>query len=232
MTTPQGRWTHPRGFDSLPSMANDTPSQPERVTVWTGGRRKLGRDAVLGPWVRKVGTIRVPAMDDDPFPYLARTICYQQLAGRAAATIHGRFVDALKGEVTPAKVLRVRETTLRKAGLSRAKLAAIRDLASKIRSGAVQVHDLHEQSDAEVVRRLIQVRGIGVWTAQMYLMFRMHRPDVWPTGDLGVRNGYAKAHGLEVSPTARELEALGDDYRPWRSAAAFYCWRILETELT
>ena len=230
--TPESRWTRPLGFDRLLPMATNTSSGPERVTIWTGGRRKLGRDPVLGPWVRKIGTIRVPMTDDGPFPYLARTICYQQLAGRAAATIHGRFVDALKGEVTPSKVLRVRETTLRKAGLSRAKLAAIRDLASKIRSGAVQVHDLHEQSDAEVVRRLIQVRGIGVWTAQMYLMFRMHRPDVWPTGDLGVRNGYAKAHGLEVSPTARELEALGDDYRPWRSAAAFYCWRILETELT
>ncbi|MGB1778205.1 MAG: DNA-3-methyladenine glycosylase family protein [Longimicrobiales bacterium] len=221
-----------QGVRQFGLMATDTSSDHEWATIWTGGRRKLGRDAVLGPWVRKVGTIRVPVRREDPFPYLARTICYQQLAGRAAATIHGRFVDALKGEVTPAKVLRVREATLRRSGLSRAKLAAIRDLASKIRSGEVEVHDIHEQSDDEVVRRLVQVRGIGVWTAQMYLMFRMYRPDIWPTGDLGVRNGFAKAHGLEVPPTARELEMLGDDYRPWRSAAAFYCWRILETELT
>lgn len=213
-------------------MATYTPAEPEWATIWTGGRRKLGRDPVLGPWVKKVGTIRVPVLDDEPFVYLARTICYQQLAGRAAATIHGRFVDALAGEVTPAKVLRVRESTLRNAGLSGAKLAAIRDLATKIRSGEVEVHDLADQSDDEVVRRLVSVRGIGVWTAQMYLMFRMHRPDVWPTGDLGVRNGYAKAHGLDPAPKAKDLEALGDDYRPWRSAAAFYCWRILETELT
>lgn len=212
-------------------MATVTPTEPTLSTIWTGGRRKLGRDPVLGPWVRNVGTIRVPVVDDDPFSYLARTICYQQLAGRAAATIHGRFVEALKGEVTPQKVLRVRESTLRKAGLSRAKLAAVRDLATKIRSGEVEVHDLSEQSDDEVIGRLVKVRGIGVWTAQMYLMFRMCRPDIWPTGDLGVRNGYAKAHGLAVSPTSNALEELGDEYRPWRSAAAFYCWRILETEL-
>ena len=110
-------------------------------------------------------------------------------------------------------------------------LAAIRDLAEKIESGEVDVSDLHEQPDEEVVRRLVQVRGIGEWTAQMYLMFRLFRPDVWPTGDLGVRAGYAKAFELDPPPTAKELGPLGDDFRPWRSAAAFYCWRILETEL-
>lgn len=201
------------------------------MAAWTGGRRKLGRDPVLGPWVKRIGTIRLPRTTEDPFFYLARTICYQQLAGKAAATIHRRFVEALKGEVTPAKVLRTRETTLRKAGLSRNKMAAIRDLATRIRSGEVEVHDLEDQPDEEVIRRLVLVKGIGEWTAQMYLMFRLYRSDVWPTGDLGVRAGYAKAHGLSVPPTAKQLAQLGDEYRPWRSAAAFYCWRILETEL-
>lgn len=201
------------------------------MAAWTGGRRKLGRDPVLGPWVKRIGTIRLPRTTEDPFFYLARTICYQQLAGKAAATIHRRFVEALKGEVTPAKVLRTRETTLRKAGLSRNKMAAIRDLATRIRSGEVEVHDLEDQPDEEVIRRLVLVKGIGEWTAQMYLMFRLYRSDVWPTGDLGVRAGYAKAHGLGVPPTAKQLARLGDEYRPWRSAAAFYCWRILETEL-
>ena len=212
-------------------MATETAIEPKWVTAWTGGRRKLGRDPVMGPWVREIGTIKLPEMTDEPFYYLARTICYQQLAGAAAATIHGRFVTALKGEVTPAKVLRARETTLRKAGLSRNKLAAIRDLADKIHSGEVEVRDLCDQPDEEVVSRLVKVRGIGEWTAQMYLMFRLHRPDVWPTGDLGVRAGYARAHELDPPPTAKELEPLGEPYRPWRSAAAFYCWRILETEL-
>ena len=212
-------------------MATSESKEPVLVTSWSGGRRRLGQDPVLGPWVKLIGTIRLPQTTEEPFFYLARTICYQQLAGKAAATIHGRFVEALKGDVTPAKVLRVREATLRKAGLSRNKLAAIRDLATKIRSGEVEVHDLEEQPDEEVVRRLVLVKGIGEWTAQMYLMFRLYRSDVWPTGDLGVRAGYAKAHGLDTPPTAKELAPLGDEYRPWRSAAAFYCWRVLETEL-
>ena len=200
-------------------------------TIWTGGRRKLAKDPVFGPWVTQVGSIRVPVATEGPFFHLARAIVHQQLAGAAARTIHGRFVAALGGDVTPAKVLRVREPTLRKAGLSAAKLAAIRDLAGKVKSGEVEVHDLHDQSDEEVTRRLTLVRGIWPWTAQMYLMFRLHRPDVWPVGDLGVRAGFAKVHALSVPPTQKQLESLGDGYRPWRSAAAFYCWRALETEL-
>ena len=203
----------------------------ELTTVWTGGRRKLGKDPEFGPWVRQIGTIRLPVSREAPFFYLARAICYQQLAGKAARTIHGRVVEALKGDVSPEKVLRVREATLRKAGLSRNKVAAIRDLADKIRSGDVEVHDLEVQPDEEVVRRLTLVKGIGEWTAQMYLIFRLYRPDVWPVGDLGVRAGYAKVHGLAEYPTQKELEPLGDPYRPWRSAAAWYCYRVLDTEL-
>ncbi|HSH74497.1 MAG TPA: hypothetical protein VLA09_02240 [Longimicrobiales bacterium] len=199
--------------------------------IWSGGRRRLGLDPAFGPWVRHVGPVRIPARTEDPFHYLARAIVYQQLAGAAARTIHGRFVEALTGEVTPERVLLTPEPILRGAGLSRNKLAAIRDLAIKVRSGEVQVGDLHEQSDSEVTRRLTLVRGIGPWTAHMYLMFRMHRPDVWPVGDLGVRAGFAKIHGMPEPPTQKELEPLGDAYRPWRSAAAYYCWRALETEL-
>jgi DNA-3-methyladenine glycosylase II len=202
--------------------------QKDTTVVWTGGRRRLGKDPLFAPWVKQVGTIRMPMATDQPFYYLARAIVYQQLAGAAASTIHGRFVEALSREVTPERVLRVRETTLRKAGLSAAKLAAIRDLAAKVRSGEVEVHDLHEQSDDEVVNRLVKVRGIGPWTAQMYLMFRLHRPDVWPVLDYGVRAGFAKIQGAADLPSVKELEALGDAYRPWRSAAAFYCWRALE----
>jgi DNA-3-methyladenine glycosylase II len=186
---------------------------------------------MFGPWVERVGPVRLPISTEEPFFYLARAIVYQQLAGAAARAIHGRFVATLGGEVTPAKVLRARESTLRSAGLSSNKLAAIRDLASKVRSGEVELADLDDQSDEEVVRRLTLVRGIGPWTAHMYLMFRMHRPDVWPVGDLGVRQGFAKVHGLGEPPTPKELEPLGERYRPWRSAAAYYCWRALETEL-
>ncbi|HUF76954.1 MAG TPA: hypothetical protein VMM35_11785 [Longimicrobiales bacterium] len=201
------------------------------AAVWRGGRRRLGADPVFGPWVRHIGSIRVPSYTEEPFYYLSRAIVYQQLATAAARTIHGRFVAALGGEVTPAKALRTSEAKLRKAGLSAAKLAAIRDLAGKVRSGEVDVSDLEDQTDDEVVRRLTQVRGIGPWTAHMYLMFRLHRPDVWPIGDLGVRSGFAKIHALAAAPTQTELEPLGEAYRPWRSAAAWYCWRALETEV-
>ena len=203
----------------------------EQMTLWTGGQRQLREDSDFGPWVRHVGPIRVPRATEGPFFYLARAIVYQQLAGAAASTIHGRFVKALKGEVTPAKVLRVRQSTLRKAGLSAAKAAAVRDLAKKVRSGEVVVEDIEEQSNEEVVRRLTLVKGIGPWTAQMFLMFRLHRPDVWPVLDLGVRSGFSKIHGLDEAPNPKDLEPLGDRYRPWRSAAAFYCWRALENEL-
>jgi len=203
----------------------------EQVTLWTGGRRKLGKDPYFGPWVARVGPIRVPESRDEPFVYLARSIIYQQLAGAAARTIHGRFVEALKGEVTPAKVLRVRETTLRKAGLSAAKAGAVRDLAAKVRGGEVEVGDLEAQSNEEIVRRLTLVKGIGPWTAQMYLMFRLHRPDVWPVLDLGVRSGLTKILGLDTTLGPKDTEPLGEPYRPWRSAAAFYCWRALENEL-
>jgi 3-methyladenine DNA glycosylase/8-oxoguanine DNA glycosylase len=195
--------------------------------IWSPGRRRLKADPVFAALVAKVGPVRVPETSEDPFSWLARAIVYQQLAGKAARTIHGRFVAALGGDVSPAKVLRVRETTLRGAGLSRNKLAAVRDLAAKVRSGEVALDDLHERTDDVIVRRLTLVKGIGPWTAHMYLMFRLLRPDVWPAGDLGVRAGYAKLHGRSEPPSEKEILLLGDCYRPWGSAAACYCWRAL-----
>jgi DNA-3-methyladenine glycosylase II len=180
--------------------------------------------------VRCIGPIRIPRSDDPPFAYLARAICFQQLAGAAAATIHGRFVEALRGDVRPDSVLAAPEGALRAAGLSAAKLAAVRDLAEKSVSGEVSLDGLDARSDAEIVEHLTRVRGVGVWTAQMFLLFRLRRPDVWPTGDLGVRSGYARIHRMENVPSARELEPHGERFRPWRSALAWYCYRALETD--
>lgn len=213
-------------------MTNGEAALAPESPVWPDGCAALARDPHFGPWVARVGAIRFPESNEGPFYYLARSIIYQQLAGAAARTIHERFVEALKREVTPAKVLRVRETTLRRAGLSTNKMAAIRDLARKVRSGEVCVHDLDEQPDDEVVRRLTLVRGIGPWTAHMYLLFRLRRPDVWPIGDYGVRTGFAKILGLDAAPPPKELDAMGERYKPWRSVAAYYCWRALENELT
>jgi DNA-3-methyladenine glycosylase II len=212
-------------------MPEDPTHGVENVPVWADGVRLLSDDPVFGPWIEHIGPVEIPRSDEEPFYYLTRAICYQQLAGAAARTIHGRVLEVLGGEVRPEVVLEAPDDDLRGAGLSRNKLAAIRDLATKIDSGEVPVGDLDDLDDDAVVEHLTRVRGIGEWTAQMYLMFRLRRPDVWPVGDLGVRQGYAKAHGLDPAPAAGKLRPLGEAYRPWRSAAAFYCWRILENEL-
>lgn len=188
----------------------------------------LAAEPAFGPWVERIGPPRLGRATEQPFEYLAGTIVYQQLAGAAAATIYERVVKALGGKVTPRAVLGAGEESLRAAGLSKGKLAALRDLAAK--APALELDELPWLEDDEVERRLTTVRGIGPWTAHMFLIFFLRRPDVWPAGDLGVRTGYARIHGLPEAPTQKELVPLGEPYRPWRSAAAWYCWRALETE--
>lgn len=196
--------------------------------VWPEATARLRDDPAFGPLVERVGPVRLRPSRGAPFAALAASIVYQQLAGAAALTIHGRFVDALDGEVTPDNVLSTPETALRGAGLSGAKLAAIRDLASKVRGGEVPVNDLDSLDNEAVVERLVQVRGIGRWTAQMHLLFELRRPDVWPVGDLGVRNGLGRVLGLDARPSPDQAEWAGLGYRPWRSAVAWYCWRAVD----
>jgi len=161
------------------------------------------------------------------FAELVRAICFQQLAGAAARTIHGRVVAALAGDPTPERVLALPESELRAAGLSGSKTASVRDLATRVLAGEVELDRVARLSDAEVVRELTLVRGIGRWTAEMFLMFQLGRLDVWPTGDLGVRQGYGLAYDLPT-PTPAELELAGTRFRPWRSVVAWYCWRAVE----
>ena len=162
------------------------------------------------------------------FAALARAICYQQLAGAAAGAIHGRFAALYGGRPTPAAVAATPEEDLRAVGLSAAKVASIKDLAAKALDGTVRLRGWSALGDDQIVERLTRVRGIGPWTAQMFLMFYLNRPDVWPTGDLGVHAGYARIHGLDTPPAPAELEALGDTYRPFRTVAAWYCWRAVD----
>lgn len=162
------------------------------------------------------------------FAALARAICYQQLAGSAAAAIHGRFAALYGGRPSPEAVAATPEPLLRATGLSAAKVAAIKDLATKVLDGTVRLGGWSRLGDEEVVGRLTTVRGIGPWTAQMFLVFQLNRPDVWPTGDLGVRVGYSRIHGLPVPPSPNELAGLGEVYRPFRSVAAWYCWRAVD----
>ena len=165
------------------------------------------------------------------FAELVRAICFQQLAGAAARTIHGRLEAALDGAPTPEKVLALPEETLRGAGLSGNKAASVRDLAQKVLDGDVELDRVARLSDDEIVRELTLVRGIGRWTAEMFLMFQLGRLDVWPVDDLGVRKGYGILFDLVPPPTAKLLEPLGEPLRPYRSLAAWYCWRAADTQL-
>ena len=143
------------------------------------------------------------------FAELARSICYQQLAGRAAAAIHGRFAALFDGPPTPEAVLALSMEELRSVGLSGSKAASITDLAEKVDAGLVELDRMNRLSDDDVVRELILVRGIGEWTAHMFLMFQLGRLDVWPTGDYGVRSGYSKMYGLAGDADAEAARGRG-----------------------
>ena len=203
-----------------------------KAAVEAGARELARRDPVLKRMLREHG---VPELHRrgrrrSHFAELARMICYQQLAGRAAAAIHGRFEALFDGSPTPDAVLALPFETLRSAGLSNAKATSIRDLAQKVEDGVVELDRVARMPDEKVVSELVMVRGIGEWTAQMFLMFQMGRLDVWPTLDLGVRAGFARMYGLDAVPTPKPLEAEGDRFRPYRSLVAWWCWRAADTE--
>ncbi|MEX1007102.1 MAG: DNA-3-methyladenine glycosylase 2 family protein [Acidimicrobiia bacterium] len=164
------------------------------------------------------------------FAELARAVCYQQLAGSAARAIHGRFEGLFDGDPTPERVLTASVDTLRGVGLSASKVASIRDLAEHVVAGTVALDRIARRCDARVVEELTLVRGIGRWTAEMFLMFQLGRLDVWPVDDFGVRKGYARLYGLAELPTPRALQPLGDEFRPHRSVAAWYCWRAADDQ--
>jgi DNA-3-methyladenine glycosylase II len=185
------------------------------------------RDPVLAKFMKEAGPVQMRAGAGDYFGALVRSIMFQQLAGRAAAAIHGRFVEALGGKVTPKAVLALAPEKFRAAGLSGAKTAAVLDLAQKSTDGTVPLAGLDELPDDEIVARLSTVRGIGRWTSEMFLMFELRRLDVWPVDDLGVRNGYRLIYGLPDMPKPKELQALGEAYRPYRTIAAWYCWQAV-----
>jgi DNA-3-methyladenine glycosylase II len=192
----------------------------------------LGRvDPAYARVIEAVGPFSPRPPAGDPFNALARAIVFQQLAGRAAQAIHGRFMALYDGHPTAAAILQTPPEQLRGVGLSGSKTASIYDLAAKTSDGTVPLDQLDELSDTEIVQRLSTVRGIGRWTAEMFLMFHLRRLDVWPVDDFGVRKGYAAIHGLAEAPTPRALEPLGEIYRPYRSVAAWYCWRAVDTVL-
>src|SRR4051794_10181584 len=183
------------------------------------------RDPVLARLVELAGPLEDRPRDaDGPFGALVRAIVFQQLAGRAARAIHERVRAAVGDPLTPETVSAAPDDVLRAAGLSRNKLLSLRDLSAKVLDGSVHLDPRSRLPDDELIAELVTVRGIGRWTAEMYLMFELRRLDVWPVDDLGVRQGYGLAWELDPPPTARQLGPLGDRFRPFRSVVARYCW--------
>ena len=187
-------------------------------------------DARLGAVIAEVGPCTLlPRTEGTHFAHLARNIVYQQLSGRAAATIHDRFLTLLGAEgAVPEAVLAFDEPALRACGLSAAKVKALHDLAAHVLDGRLPMEALDTMPDQAIIDALVQVRGIGPWTAQMFLMFRLGRPDVLPVLDLGVRKGAQRIYRLRELPDAARLERLARNWRPWASVASWYCWRALE----
>ena len=222
-----------RGVRKPEAASTATDPAPTRKPLRSAAaiaRYVVESDAAFAPVVKAAGPFAPREPSADPFNALARAIAYQQLAGRAAAAIHGRFLAVFGTDLpAPATVLTTSVDTLRACGLSGAKAAAIHDLALKFSDGTIPLERLNAIPDDEVVARLSEVRGVGRWTAEMFLLFDLRRPDVWPVDDYGVRKGWAVIHGSTDMPKPKELMTLGEPLRPHRSAAAWYCWRAVDT---
>lgn len=193
----------------------------------------MAADARFKPIVATVGPVDLGSIKSQPTPFAAllKTIVYQQLAGKAAATIHGRVIAAVKADPTPtpAAVLATPYADLRAAGLSDRKASYILDLAAHFSDGRLTPELLKSASDEELVTALTAVKGIGLWTCQVFMIFQLLRPNVLPTGDLGVQKGFAKFFSLGAKkPSPDEMERLSRDWSPYRSYASYYMWRSLD----
>jgi DNA-3-methyladenine glycosylase II len=200
------------------------------ATDYSRARRLLARrDPVLRDLMRRHGACGLAdSQHADPFVALAHAIISQQLSSKAASTIARRFDALFGGPATPEQVAAIPEAQLRGVGLSSQKIGYMRDLCRRIGEGALPLHALDAMSDDDVIVALTQVKGIGRWTAEMFLMFRLHRPDVLPVGDLGIVNAVKRAYRLRKTPTPARLVRLGEAWRPYRSVACWYLWASLE----
>jgi DNA-3-methyladenine glycosylase II len=191
------------------------------------------KDKKLAKWVREHGL-----MDDkswrrpkNPYHSLIRSIIYQQVSGKAAATILNKFKNLFGGKFpTPQQVLAKSETELRSAGLSRAKAVYVRDLAAKFQDGTIEPRKFPKMTNDEIIEHLTHVKGIGVWTAHMFLLFTLRRPDILPTLDLAIKKGFQEVYGLRKLPTHEQMEKLARGWRAHASTASLYLWRASENK--
>jgi DNA-3-methyladenine glycosylase II len=210
-------------------------ASPATATIdYMKARRLLARrDPVLRDLMRAHGPCGLPARQHaDPFKALTRAIVGQQLSAKAAATIFSRFEALFEAFPTPAQVLVVSDDRLRGVGLSSQKLGYLRDLCTRILEGELPLDVLDRMDDEAVIERLTQVKGIGRWTAEMFLIFRLQRPDVLPVGDLGIVRAVQRAYRLRKAPSPDRLTRIGEAWRPYRSVACWYLWASLNNEPT
>jgi len=184
-------------------------------------------DAVLASVITRVGACKV-TYREPTFEALARSIVFQQLSTKAARTIYGRFEEAAGGKVTPEAIQNLSVSEMRRCGLSKQKIGYIRDLAEHALSGKVDFEKLPSMSDEEVIIALTDIKGVGVWTAHMFLIFALRRPNVLPVGDLGVRTAIQRLYGKRKPPTPEQMEKIAESWHPYCSYAAWYLWRSLE----
>ena len=207
------------------------PAQP---TIPRGARRALAHltesDVKLAEVIRRVGPFRLtPRTEGSHFDAVCRSIIYQQLSGKAAATIHARVMGLYGGRAPlPDELAVTTDEQLRGVGLSRQKLSYLKDLASRVAGNELPIETLHELSDADVIDALVSVKGVGRWTAQMFLMFRLGRPDVLPELDLGIQKAIQRAYRLRKRPTPERVLKIGAPWAPYRTVASWYLWRSLE----
>jgi DNA-3-methyladenine glycosylase II len=204
----------------------------KRAAAFASHRALAAADPVMGALVDRLGELSVEARRrgrprGDPYATLLRSVVGQQLSAKAAATIYARVLDLFGGTPKPAELLATDPAKLRATGLSGRKASYLRDLAVHIESGELELDRLSELGDEEVIAEISAIRGFGVWSAQMFLIFCLERPDVLPTGDLGIRRAVQRAYDLDELPTAEELERIADPWRPHRTLASLYLWESL-----
>lgn len=223
---------------SLFALLNPEPPNPELLNppdlpydAVAASQALAAADPDYAEVIAAVGPPRIELRPDETLSALARSVTYQQLSTKAAATIHGRLLAAFaddSGALDAPRILADDDEGLRACGLSRAKVAALRDLSERSLDGRLPGRAaLLEMTDDQATKALVAVRGVGVWTAQMMLIFNLGRPDVWPVADLGVQEGVRITKRLAERPTAKAMAALGEPYAPWRSVAAWYSWRAV-----